>query len=135
MLLEDVLLTRATRSTFDLKERAGAGIERDSGYDDEIAFRYHFPKQYRAIAETLVGDRIIYREPQRNGGRRVATAKVVAVEDDPTRLGHAYAVMAEYQEFDEPVPFVRDGRYWETSLLSVPEPSRVGAFLLPGHHF
>ncbi|NKL79047.1 HNH endonuclease [Rhizobium leguminosarum] len=105
--------------------------KRDSGYDDEIAFRYHFPKQYRAIAETLVSDRIIYREPQRNGGRRayVATAKVVTVEDDPTKAGHAYAVMAEYQEFDEPVPFVRDRRYWESSLLSVPYPRRVGAFL------
>ncbi|MDE8761978.1 MULTISPECIES: HNH endonuclease [Rhizobium] len=105
--------------------------KRDSGYDDEIAFRYHFPKPYRAVAETLVGGRIVYREPQRNGGRRayVATARVVGIEQDPARLGHAYAVMAEYQEFDKPVPFVRDGRYWETSLLSVPNPSRVGAFL------
>ncbi|MGR9416630.1 HNH endonuclease [Rhizobium leguminosarum] len=105
--------------------------KRDSGYNDEIALRYHFPKQYRTIAETLVGDWIIYREPQRNGGRRayVATAKVVAVEDDQIKPGHSYAVLAEYQEFDEPVPFVRDGRYWETSLLSVTDPSRVGAFL------
>jgi len=105
--------------------------KRNSGYDDEIAVRYHFPKQYRAVAETLVGDRIIYREPQRNGGRRayVATAKVVAVEDDPSRPGYAYAVVAEYQEFDEPVPFSPDGRYWETALLLVADPSRVGAFL------
>ncbi|WP_370073373.1 HNH endonuclease [Sinorhizobium fredii] len=105
--------------------------KRDSGYNDEIAFRYHFPKQYRGIAETLLGDRIVYREPQRNGGRRayVATAKVIAIEDDPIKPGHAYAVMAEYQEFDEPVPFVRDGRYWETSLLSVADPTRVGAFI------
>ncbi|WP_245512719.1 HNH endonuclease [Rhizobium sp. BK376] len=79
----------------------------------------------------MVGDWIVYREPQRNGGRRayVATAKVVAIEDDPKEPGHAYAVMAEYQEFDEPVPFFRDGRYWETSLLSVADPTRVGAFL------
>lgn len=105
--------------------------KRDSGYDDEIAFRYHFPKQYRGIAETLVGNRIVYREPQRNGGRRayVATAKVNAVEDDSIKPGHAYAVMEEYQEFDEPVPFVRDGLYWETALLSIPDPTRVGAFL------
>ncbi|MCV9961957.1 HNH endonuclease [Pararhizobium sp. BT-229] len=105
--------------------------KRDSGYKDEIAFQYHFPKQYRTIAETLVGDWIIYREPQRNGGRRayVATAKVVAIEDDLAQPGHAYALMAEYREFDEPVPFVRDGRYWETSLLSVPDPTRVGASL------
>ncbi|MBX4883834.1 HNH endonuclease [Rhizobium bangladeshense] len=105
--------------------------KRDSGYDDEIAFRYHFPKQYRQIAETLVGERIIYREPKRNRGRQayVATAKVVRVHDDPSRPGHAYAVMAEYREFDEPVPFVREGRYWETALLSVQDPTRVGAFL------
>lgn len=105
--------------------------KRDSGYNDEIAFRYHFPKQYRPIAETLVGGRIIYREPQRNGGRRayVATAKVRTIEDDPVIPGHAYAVIAEYHEFDEPVPFVRDGRYWETSLLSLTDPTRVGAFL------
>jgi len=51
------------------------------------------------------------------------------MEDDPINPGHAYAVMAEYREFDEPVPFVRDGRYWETSLLSVTDPARVGAFL------
>jgi putative restriction endonuclease len=29
---------------------------------DGIAFRYHFPRQYRAVAETLVGGWIIYRE-------------------------------------------------------------------------
>ncbi|WGI73309.1 HNH endonuclease [Sinorhizobium meliloti] len=105
--------------------------KRDSGYDDEIAFRYHFPKQYRQIAEVLVGERIIYREPKRNRGRQayVATAKVVRVHDDASRPGYAYAVMAEYREFDEPVPFVRDGRYWETALLSVQDPIRVGAFL------
>jgi len=129
---------------FTLAPRAGFGrqglelllkgifdTKRDSGYKDEIAFRYHFPKQYRVTAERLVGDWIIYREPQRNGGRRayVATAKVVAIEDDPEKSGHAYAVMTEYQEFDEPVPFVRDGRYWESSLSSVLDPSRVGASL------
>lgn len=37
--------------------------------------------------------------------------------------------MADYREFDEPVPFVRDGRYWETALRSIPDPTRVGAFL------
>ncbi|MDX1195783.1 HNH endonuclease [Rhizobium sp. L43] len=105
--------------------------KRDSGYDDEIAFRYHFPKQYRGVADTLVGDRIIYREPQRNGGRRayVATAKVIAVNDDAARPGYAYAVLAEYQEFDEPVPFVHEGRYWEATLRSIPDSTRVGAYL------
>ncbi|ANL51563.1 HNH endonuclease [Rhizobium phaseoli] len=105
--------------------------KRDSGYDDEIAFRYHFPKQYRPIADALIGERIIYREPKRNRGRQayVATAKVVRVQDDATSPGYAYAVMSEYREFDEPVPFVRDGRYWETALISIQDPTRVGAFL------
>lgn len=130
------LVCRTGRSTFG---RLAQGLDlkgifdtkRDSGYDDEIAFRYHFPKQYRAIADSLVGDRIIYREPQRNGGRRayVATAKVLRVNEDASRLGFAYAVMADYREFDEPVPFVLDGRYWETALRSIPDPARVGAFL------
>ncbi|MCW1407393.1 hypothetical protein OLZ32_05775 [Rhizobium sp. 1AS11] len=65
MSLDDVLLPRATRSTFDLKARAGAGIE---GIFDtngtpttttKSRFRYNFPNQCRAIAETFVGDRII----------------------------------------------------------------------------
>jgi putative restriction endonuclease len=38
----------------------------NSGYDDEIVRRYHFPPQYRRVAEQLVGDWIIYREPQRS---------------------------------------------------------------------
>ncbi|EJC80186.1 hypothetical protein Rleg4DRAFT_1800 [Rhizobium leguminosarum bv. trifolii WSM2297] len=105
--------------------------KRDSGYKDDIAFRYHFPKPYRHIAESLVGEWIIYREPQRNGGRRayVATAKVVAIHDDPEDPSHAYAVMAQYEELDEPVPFVRDGSYWEASLRLIPDRTRVGAYL------
>ena len=42
----------------------------NSVYDDEITRRYQFPRQYRAVAEKLVGDWVIYREPQRNGGRK-----------------------------------------------------------------
>jgi len=32
-----------------------------SGYDDEIAERYHFPRRYLAVAQTLVGDWIVYQ--------------------------------------------------------------------------
>jgi hypothetical protein len=28
----------------------------NSGYDDEITRRYHFPPQYRSIADKLVGE-------------------------------------------------------------------------------
>jgi putative restriction endonuclease len=56
----------------------------NSGYDDEITHRYHFPPQYRATAKTLVGSWIVYREPQRNRGRRayIAVARVLRIDPD-----------------------------------------------------
>lgn len=103
----------------------------NSGYDDEIMRRYHFPPQYRAIAERLVGDWIIYREPQRNGGRRayVATAKILGINADPARAGYSYALISDYLPFDRPVPFVRDGAYAEAALRQIADPSRVGAYM------
>lgn len=90
-----------TKGVFDTK----AG----SGYDDRIEERYHFPakRSYLAVAHAAVGDWIVYREPQRNGGRRayVAAARVTAVEPDPLRADHAYARMTDYFESDPPVPF------------------------------
>lgn len=111
------------KGIFDTKPR--------SGYDDELPFRYHFPKQYRHIAEAMVGDRVVFREPQRNQGRRayIGTAKVVRVFDDETRPGHAYAAVSEYREFDEPVAFSGGGRYWEAPLRSIADASKVGAYI------
>ena len=40
-----------------------------SGYDDDIARRYHFPDRYLRAAEQAVGDWIVYREPVRGTGR------------------------------------------------------------------
>jgi putative restriction endonuclease len=103
----------------------------NSGYDDEITQRYHFPPQYRAIAETLVGDWIVYREPQRNNGRRayIAAARVLRIDPDSNRLGHAYALIRDYLPFDQPVPFSSDGQYAEAPLRAIGNPSRVGAYL------
>jgi putative restriction endonuclease len=103
----------------------------NSGYDDEITHRYHFPPQYRATAKTLVGSWIVYREPQRNRGRRayIAVARVLRIDPDPKRRGHAYAVMGEYLAFDRPVPFSSGGTYAEASLRAVGHPAKVGAFL------
>jgi putative restriction endonuclease len=71
----------------------------NSGYDDEIVRRYHFPSQsnYVAAAQAAVGNWIVYREPQRNGGRRayIAVARVVAIEADRLRRDHAYALPPE----------------------------------------
>ena len=102
----------------------------NSGYDDEITWRYHFPRQYRAIAEGIVGDWIIYREPRRNGGRQayVAVAKVSHIEEDPDQPGYAYAIVEDYLPFDHPVPFSSNGAYAETVLAGI-DPTRVGAYL------
>jgi putative restriction endonuclease len=39
-----------------------------SRYDDAIAERYHFPKNYLSVAQQCVGDWIIYRETGATGG-------------------------------------------------------------------
>jgi len=103
----------------------------NSGYDDEITRRYHFPPQYRAVAEKLVGDWVIYREPQRNGGRRayIAVAKLVRIEFDPALQGYSYAVIADYLPFDRPVPFGSGGAYREAALRDIGDPTRIGAYL------
>jgi len=103
----------------------------NSGYDDEIMRRYHFPPQYRTVAEQLVGNWIVYREPQRNGGRRayIAVARVLRVEADPGRAGYSYALVGDYLPFDRPVPFASKGTYAEAALRQINNPSRVGAYL------
>ncbi len=107
----------------------------NSDYDDEIVERYHFPTQrnYMAAARDAVGDWIVYREPQRNHGRRayIAVARVVRIEPDPLRDNHAYAIVDEYLPFDRPVPFGGGpgGGYWESPLRAVGSPNKVGASL------
>ncbi|MGA0601431.1 HNH endonuclease [Caulobacter sp. KR2-114] len=108
-------------------------VKPGSGYDDDITRRYHFPARsnYVSAAREAIGDWVLYREPQRNGGRRayIATARVIAVEPDPDLADHQYAYVADYLEFPSPVPFVRDGRYAEAPLRAIPDASRVGQAL------
>jgi putative restriction endonuclease len=103
----------------------------NSGYNDEIVRRYHFPPQYRTVAQQLIGDWIIYREPQRNGGRRayISVARVLRIETDPLRSGYSYAHVGEYLPFDRPVPFGNNGVYAEAALREISNPSRIGAYL------
>jgi putative restriction endonuclease len=116
------MLGEDMKAVFDVKP--------GSGYDDYIDRRYHFPgrRTYLEAARQAVGDWIIYREPQRNRGRRayVAAARVIGVEPDPRRAGHYYANVADYLPFPDPVPFVTGGRYAEAALRLVSDPSRVG---------
>lgn len=105
-----------------------------SGYDDSSE-RYHFParKDYLDVAHAVVGDWVLYREPQRNGGRRayIGTALVVAVEPDLRQPDHAYVHVQDYLPFEPPVPFAAapEGTYWEERLRAVPDPRRIGQHL------
>jgi len=94
-----------------------------SGYDDEVAVRYHFPDRYLVEALRLAGDWVAFREPRREGGRQayVAAARVVRIEPDRARAAHSYAILSGYIEFDRPVTLRRpDGRYHEDALNAVP---------------
>ena len=102
----------------------------NSGYDDEIVRRYHFPTQsnYMSAARDAVGDWIVYRGTRRGGQvGYIAVAQVVAIERDPTRDDRAYAVIANYLPFDRLVPFSSHGTYWEAPVRAVGDPRKVGA--------
>jgi putative restriction endonuclease len=118
-------------------------------YDDLPEERYHFPRTYLNQVRSAVGDFAIYYEPRRasgdlssRGGRQAyfAVARVTAVEADPARDGHFYARMADYLEFDHPVPFRLGERYYETVLRRDDGQTSKGAFGrsvrgLPDHEF
>ena len=108
-------------------------VKPESGYDDEITGRYHFPSRsnYLSVARDALGDRVLFREPRRNGGRQayVASARVVGIEPDSERAGHCYTYFDDYFDFATSVPFAVDGRYWEAPLRSVADAGRVGQAL------
>lgn len=103
--------------------------KRNSRYDDEIAWRYHFSGSlYRDRARQMIGDWIIYREPQREGGLRayVAVARVDDVVDDPARDNHFYAIMNGFLRFSTPVPFWTPSGYREASLRVITDRTTIG---------
>ena len=103
----------------------------DTGYDDEITKRYHFPNRYLSEAHKALEDWIIYREPRRGGGRMayVAVARVTQLEADPSRPNFSYAVLTDFLPFDVVVPLRGAARYYETRLNSLEPPDRIGAAL------
>ncbi len=106
-----------------------------SGYDDSLAERYHFParRNYWDVAQAVIGDWVLYREPQRNRGRRayIGVARIASVQLDPRQGDHAYAFVEDYLPFDPPVPFAGApvGSYWEAPLRAIADPSRLGQSL------
>lgn len=107
-----------------------------SEYDDQPEFRYHFPRTYLRVAEQAVGDWILYYEPRRtegvssNSGRQsyFAMARVVRVEPDVRQPDHYYAYLEKYTEFDSPVPFREEGKYFESILKKEDGSANKGAF-------
>lgn len=103
----------------------------ESGYDDEIVERYHFPNRYLPVAQQSVGDWIIYREPRRGGGRSgyVAVARLVSIDSDPGDPGRSYARMADFLPLDTVVPLEHPGGFYEARLRTVSDRSRIGVAL------
>jgi putative restriction endonuclease len=97
----------------------------DPAYDDLPEQHYHFPKTYLRAVERAVNDWIVYYEPRRvsrdgdrAGGRQAyfATARVERIVEDPSLPDHYYALVSNYLEFDNAVPF-RDGDHFFEGLL------------------
>lgn len=101
----------------------------DTGYDDDIVRRYHFPNRYLSEAWHTLDDWIIYREPRRGGGRQgyVAVARVIRIEPDPSNAGFSYAYVTDFLPFDAVVSLRRGSSFFEDRLNQVPDPSRIGA--------
>lgn len=108
-----------------------------SAYDDQIESRYHFPKTYLRQAEQAVGDLIVYYEPRRksgptsSNGRQAyfAVAQLTKIEPDTTRPGHYYGHLAQFLEFDNPVPFRSDSAsYFESGLVKDDGSTNKGFF-------
>lgn len=107
-----------------------------SAYDDQIEDRYHFPATYLNQIKAAEGDFILYYEPRRTSGPHSVTgrqsyfavARIVAIEVDPMLPGHFYARIADFMEFDRPVPFQEDGHYYESLLQKADGGTNKGAF-------
>ena len=101
-----------------------------SDYDDVPEERYHFPRTYLRAVEQTVGDQIVYRQPRRGGGDMAyfAVAFVTGIRNDETRSHHFYADIVGYLDFDSPVPFQVDGRFFEHGLRKHDGSVNRGAF-------
>lgn len=104
----------------------------NSRYDDEIARRYHFSgSKYLERARRMIGDWIVYREPQREGGLRayVAVARVRDIVPDGRRPGYHYALLSDFLRFPDPVPFWSSEGYQEERLREIRDRKTVGRSL------
>lgn len=103
----------------------------DSGYRDELAQRYHFPSQYKQIVDKALGDWVVFRRPRAGGGHMgyIGVGQVKRVEPDPETPGHHYAIITNFLDFDEVVPWNDGGRYFETPLRALEDKTFIGRSL------
>jgi putative restriction endonuclease len=101
-----------------------------SVYDDEITRHYQFPRRYLEIAQRCVGDRVVFRRPRADGGNLAyfACALVSRLEPDPDNPSMTFAHLHDFMQFDRPVPWKFNGRYWEEDLRNIPQ-RKVGVSL------
>lgn len=79
--------------------------KKNSGYDDVLGERYHFPKTYLSRVEQTLGDLIVYYEKGEKKGYNHYTgcARVASLEKDTALEGHYYAHLKEFIGFDKSV--------------------------------
>jgi putative restriction endonuclease len=75
-------------------------------------------------------DRIVFRRPRADGGNLAyfACALVSALEPDPDSPSMTFAHLGDFMQFDDPVPWTIQGRYWEEDLRNIPQ-QQVGVNL------
>ncbi|MCY4395792.1 MAG: HNH endonuclease [Rhodospirillaceae bacterium] len=110
----------------------------DPAYDDLPDTRYHFPKQYLGRIEQVIGDLIVYYEPGRKGasgsdrsGARsyFAVGRISRIEPSPMQDGTYYAMIEDYLDFEQRVPFREDSYYYESALRRPDGTHNTGAFI------
>ncbi len=115
----------------------------DPAYDDLPDSRYHFPRQYLGRVEQVVGELIIYYEPGRAGssesnrtGARsyFAVGRVSRIEPSPKHDGTYYALIEDYLDFEQHVPFRDVGHFYESALRKPDGTHNTGAFINAVRH-
>ena len=92
-----------------------------SVYDDDPATRYHFPAQYKSVADRVAGDWVLYYEPGAGARHYKAVARIADIIRDPVPRdrAHYYARVepGTYLDFVGTVPLRRaDGSYQNSEI-------------------
>lgn len=94
-------------------------IGANHGYTDVLPSHYQFPSNYRAVAERMAGQWIVYQRSRRAGEQGYfAVAKVEQIVPDPSAGGMYRAVIeaGSYLDFASVVPFQLGGMQVERGL-------------------